>query len=130
MKITNVTEYEAIAKEKLPKMTRQQLLLLVLQEILGFQNLDAHHGCSYCHAKDGEYATARAASAAGTIMTLSSWATSSVEEVASTDQEEDRGDHLLRRACALQRRSGASSVTVPDRLLVLYHIDTCTRRRE
>ncbi|XP_056158629.1 glycolate oxidase-like isoform X2 [Syzygium oleosum] len=33
---------------------------------------------------DGEYATARAASAAGTIMTLSSWATSSVEEVAST----------------------------------------------
>ncbi|KAJ6950110.1 hypothetical protein NC651_003936 [Populus alba x Populus x berolinensis] len=31
-----------------------------------------------------EYATARAASAAGTIMTLSSWATSSVEEVAST----------------------------------------------
>ncbi|KZV29733.1 peroxisomal (S)-2-hydroxy-acid oxidase-like [Dorcoceras hygrometricum] len=32
----------------------------------------------------GEYATARAASSAGTIMTLSSWATSSVEEVAST----------------------------------------------
>ncbi|KAF2558924.1 hypothetical protein F2Q68_00017754 [Brassica cretica] len=32
----------------------------------------------------GEYATARAASAAGTIMTLSSWTTSSVEEVAST----------------------------------------------
>ncbi|XP_019103005.1 glycolate oxidase 1 isoform X2 [Beta vulgaris subsp. vulgaris] len=33
---------------------------------------------------EGEFATARAASAAGTIMTLSSWATSSVEEVAST----------------------------------------------
>ncbi|KAG5025018.1 hypothetical protein JHK86_020932 [Glycine max] len=33
---------------------------------------------------EGELATARAASAAGTIMTLSSWATSSVEEVAST----------------------------------------------
>ncbi|KAK8678100.1 hypothetical protein V6N13_143611 [Hibiscus sabdariffa] len=33
---------------------------------------------------DGEYATARAASAAGTIMILSSWATSSVEEVSST----------------------------------------------
>ncbi|WZZ62219.1 hypothetical protein YC2023_062326 [Brassica napus] len=33
---------------------------------------------------EGEYATARAASAAGTIMTLSSWTTSSVEEVAST----------------------------------------------
>ncbi|KAL5217632.1 hypothetical protein ABZP36_018316 [Zizania latifolia] len=33
---------------------------------------------------EGEYATARASSAAGTIMTLSSWATSSVEEVAST----------------------------------------------
>jgi len=33
---------------------------------------------------DGELATARATSAAGTIMTLSSWATCSVEEVAST----------------------------------------------
>ncbi|CAF2101476.1 unnamed protein product [Brassica napus] len=33
---------------------------------------------------EGEYATARAASAAGTIMILSSWTTSSVEEVAST----------------------------------------------
>jgi len=33
---------------------------------------------------DGEYATARAASAANTAMILSSWATSSVEEVAST----------------------------------------------
>ncbi|KNA20050.1 hypothetical protein SOVF_055830, partial [Spinacia oleracea] len=33
---------------------------------------------------EGEYATARAASAAGTIMTLSSWAISSAEEVAST----------------------------------------------
>jgi (S)-2-hydroxy-acid oxidase len=32
---------------------------------------------------EGELATARAVSAAGTIMTLSSWATSSVEEVAS-----------------------------------------------
>ncbi|KAI5423172.1 hypothetical protein KIW84_046237 [Lathyrus oleraceus] len=32
----------------------------------------------------GEYATARAASAAGTIMTLSSWATSSIEEIVST----------------------------------------------
>ncbi|KAK9088362.1 hypothetical protein Scep_027444 [Stephania cephalantha] len=33
---------------------------------------------------DGEIATARAAFGAGTIMTLSSWATSSIEEVAST----------------------------------------------
>lgn len=33
---------------------------------------------------EGEYATARAASAANTAMVLSSWATSSVEEVAST----------------------------------------------
>ncbi|XP_073119952.1 glycolate oxidase 1-like [Henckelia pumila] len=32
----------------------------------------------------GELATARAATSAGTIMTLSSWATSSIEEVAST----------------------------------------------
>ncbi|XP_048438142.1 glycolate oxidase 1-like isoform X3 [Pyrus x bretschneideri] len=33
---------------------------------------------------EGEFATARAASAADTIMTLSSWSTSSIEEVAST----------------------------------------------
>ncbi|CAK8536297.1 unnamed protein product [Lathyrus sativus] len=33
---------------------------------------------------EGEYATARAASDSGTIMTLSAWATSSVDEIAST----------------------------------------------
>ncbi|KAL0816980.1 hypothetical protein Bca101_073424 [Brassica carinata] len=64
MEITNVTEYEAIAKEKLPKMVKTEAC---------FNKTNA-----------GEYATARAASAAGTIMTLSSWTTSSVEEVAST----------------------------------------------
>ncbi|CAL5411735.1 unnamed protein product [Camellia sinensis] len=117
--ITNVVEYEAIAKEKLPKMIydyyasgaedqwtlkenrnafsrilfRPRILIDVTHidmttTVLGFKismpimiapaamQKMAHH--------EGEYATARAASAAGTIMTLSSWATTSVEEVAST----------------------------------------------
>ncbi|KAF5944092.1 hypothetical protein HYC85_018169 [Camellia sinensis] len=117
--ITNVVEYEGIAKEKLPKMTydyyasgaedqwtlkenrnafstilfRPRILIDVTHidmttTVLGFKismpimiapaamQKMAHH--------EGEYATARAASAAGTIMTLSSWATTSVEEVAST----------------------------------------------
>ncbi|XP_052179736.1 glycolate oxidase isoform X2 [Diospyros lotus] len=117
--ITNVMEYEVIAKEKLPKMVydyyasgaedqwtlkenrdafsrilfRPRILIDVSSidmttSVLGFKismpvmvaptafQKMAHH--------EGEYATARAASAAGTIMTLSSWATSSVEEVAST----------------------------------------------
>ncbi|CAL5409299.1 unnamed protein product [Camellia sinensis] len=117
--ITNVVEYEAIAKEKLPKMIydyyasgaedqwtlkenrnafsrilfRPRILIDVTHidmttTVLGFKismpimiapaamQKMAHH--------EGEYATAGAASAAGTIMTLSSWATTSVEEVAST----------------------------------------------
>ncbi|KAI4965699.1 hypothetical protein ZWY2020_051091 [Hordeum vulgare] len=117
--ITNVSEYQAIAKQKLPKMAydyyasgaedewtlkenreafsrilfRPRILIDVstidmTTSVLGmkismpimisptaFQKM-AH--------PEGEYATARAASAAGTVMTLSSWATSSVEEVAST----------------------------------------------
>ncbi|VAI22863.1 unnamed protein product [Triticum turgidum subsp. durum] len=117
--VTNVSEYQAIAKRKLPKMAydyyasgaedewtlkenreafsrilfRPRILIDVstidmTTSVLGikismpimisptaFQKM-AH--------PEGEYATARAASAAGTVMTLSSWATSSVEEVAST----------------------------------------------
>ncbi|XBI84616.1 hypothetical protein VPH35_092888 [Triticum aestivum] len=117
--VTNVSEYQAIAKQKLPKMAydyyasgaedewtlkenreafsrilfRPRILIDVstidmTTSVLGmkismpimisptaFQKM-AH--------PEGEYATARAASAAGTVMTLSSWATSSVEEVAST----------------------------------------------
>jgi len=117
--VTNVSEYQAIAKQKLPKMAydyyasgaedewtlkenreafsrilfRPRILIDVSSidmttSVLGmkismpimisptaFQKM-AH--------PEGEYATARAASAAGTVMTLSSWATSSVEEVAST----------------------------------------------
>ncbi|KAF2586873.1 hypothetical protein F2Q70_00037339 [Brassica cretica] len=149
MEITNVTEYEAIAKEKLPKMVydyyasgaedqwtlqenrnafarilfRPRILIDVSKidmttTILGFkismpimvaptamQKMAHPEGNDVCfllkHSismpimvaptamqkmahPEGEYATARAASAAGTIMTLSSWATSSVEEVAST----------------------------------------------
>ncbi|KAL6991485.1 (S)-2-hydroxy-acid oxidase [Sarracenia purpurea var. burkii] len=117
--ITNVMEYEAIAKEKLPKMIydyyasgaedqwtlqenrnafsrilfRPRILVDVSNidmttTVLGFKiampimiapmamQKMAHH--------EVEYATARATSAAGTIMILSPWATSSVEEVAST----------------------------------------------
>ncbi|CAH8348518.1 unnamed protein product [Eruca vesicaria subsp. sativa] len=119
MEITNVTEYEAIAKEKLPKMVydyyasgaedqwtlqenrnafarilfRPRILIDVSQidmttTILGFKIsmpiMVAPTAMQKMAHPEGEYATARAASAAGTIMTLSSWATSSVEEVAST----------------------------------------------
>ncbi|KAG0466124.1 hypothetical protein HPP92_017129 [Vanilla planifolia] len=119
MEITNVMEYEAIAKEKLPKMVydyyasgaedewtlqenreafsrilfRPRILIDVSKidmaaTVLGFKIsmpiMIAPTAMQKMAHPDGEYATARAASAAGTIMTLSSWATSSVEEVAST----------------------------------------------
>ncbi|KAM7500558.1 hypothetical protein LguiA_024972 [Lonicera macranthoides] len=119
MEITNVMEYEAIAKEKLPKMIydyyasgaedqwtlqenrnafsrilfRPRILIDVSKidmatTILGFNIsmpiMIAPTAMQKMAHPEGEFATARAASAAGTIMTLSSWATSSVEEVAST----------------------------------------------
>ncbi|MCL7030248.1 hypothetical protein MKW94_030169 [Papaver nudicaule] len=119
MEITNVTEYEKIAKEKLPKMAydyyasgaedqwtlqenrnafsrilfRPRILIDVSKidmstTILGFKIsmpiMIAPTAFQKMAHPEGEYATARAASAANTIMTLSSWATSSVEEVAST----------------------------------------------
>lgn len=117
--VTNVTEYQAIAKQKLPKMIydyyasgaedewtlqenreafarilfRPRILIDVSKidmtaNVLGFKLsmpiMIAPSAMQKMAHPDGEYATARAASAAGTIMTLSSWATSSVEEVAST----------------------------------------------
>ncbi|PON87894.1 Alpha-hydroxy acid dehydrogenase, FMN-dependent [Trema orientale] len=119
MEITNVTEYDAIAKQKLPKMVydyyasgaedqwtlqenrnafsrilfRPRILIDVSKidlttTVLGFKIsmpiMIAPTAMQKMAHPEGEYATARAASAAGTIMTLSSWATSSVEEVAST----------------------------------------------
>ncbi|KAL8142283.1 hypothetical protein V2J09_015315 [Rumex salicifolius] len=118
-KVTNVMEYEAIAKQKLPKMVydyyasgaedqwtlaenrnafsrilfRPRILIDVTQidmttTVLGFKIsmpiMIAPTAMQKMAHPDGEYATARAAASAGTIMTLSSWATSSVEEVAST----------------------------------------------
>ncbi|XP_064972603.1 glycolate oxidase 5-like isoform X1 [Musa acuminata AAA Group] len=119
MEITNVMEYEAVAKQKLPKMVfdyyasgaedqwtlkenreafsrilfRPRILIDVSRidmttTVLGFKIsmpiMIAPTAMQKMAHPEGEYATARAASAAGTIMTLSSWATSSVEEVAST----------------------------------------------
>ncbi|XP_047153324.1 glycolate oxidase 1 [Vigna umbellata] len=119
MEVTNVSEYEAIAKQKLPKMAfdyyasgaedqwtlqenrnafsrilfRPRILIDVSKidmttTVLGFKIsmpiMIAPTAFQKMAHPEGEYATARAASAAGTIMTLSSWATSSVEEVAST----------------------------------------------
>ncbi|KAL4392801.1 hypothetical protein AHAS_Ahas03G0381400 [Arachis hypogaea] len=119
MEITNVTEFEAIAKEKLPKMIyeyyasgaedqwslkenrnafsrilfRPRILIDVSEidlttTVLGFKIsmpiMVAPTAMQKMAHPEGEYATARASAAAGTIMTLSSWATSSVEEVAST----------------------------------------------
>lgn len=117
--ITNVSEYEKLAKERLPKMVydyfasgaedqwtlqenRNAFSRILIQPrilidvshidltttVLGFKIsmpiMIAPSAMQKMAHPDGEYATARAASAAGTIMTLSSWATSSVEEVAST----------------------------------------------
>ncbi|CAK8578340.1 unnamed protein product [Lathyrus sativus] len=117
--ITNVSEYEAIAKEKLPKMIydfyasgaedqwtlkenrnafsrimfRPRVLIDVSKidmttSVLGFKiSMPIMIAPTSMHKMahpEGEYATARAASAAGTIMTLSTAASSSVEEVAST----------------------------------------------
>ncbi|XP_031092868.1 peroxisomal (S)-2-hydroxy-acid oxidase-like [Ipomoea triloba] len=117
--ITNVMEYEAIAKKKLPKMVfdyyasgagdqwtlaenrnafsrilfRPRILIDVSKidmstTLLGFKIsmpiMIAPVAMQKMAHPEGECATARAASAAGTIMTLSSWGTSSVEEVAST----------------------------------------------
>ncbi|RXH86438.1 hypothetical protein DVH24_017491 [Malus domestica] len=119
VEITNVSEYEAIAKEKLPKMIydyyasgaedqwtlkenesafsrilfRPRILIDVSKidlrtTVLGFNIsmpiMIAPTAMQKMAHPEGEYATARAASAADTIMTLSSWASSSVEEVAST----------------------------------------------
>ncbi|XP_071708878.1 glycolate oxidase 1-like [Rutidosis leptorrhynchoides] len=119
MEITNVMEYERLAKEKLPKMIydyyasgaedewtlqenrnafsrilfRPRILIDVSKidmttTVLGFQIsmpiMVAPTAMQKMAHPDGEYATARASAAAGTIMTLSSWGTSSVEEVAST----------------------------------------------
>ncbi|CAM8955889.1 unnamed protein product [Rhodiola kirilowii] len=119
MEITNVMEYEAIAKEKLPKMAydyfasgaedqwtlkenrdafsrillRPRILVDVSKidlatTVLGFNIsipiMIAPTALQKMANPEGDCATARAASAAGTIMTLSTLATSSVEEVAAT----------------------------------------------
>ncbi|TQD82492.1 hypothetical protein C1H46_031928 [Malus baccata] len=119
VEITNVSEYEAITKEKLPKMIydyyasgaedqwtlkenesafsrilfRPRILIDVSKidlrtTVLGLNIsmpiMIAPTAMQKMAHPEGEYATARAASAADTIMTLSSWASSSVEEVVST----------------------------------------------
>ncbi|KAE8680064.1 Peroxisomal (S)-2-hydroxy-acid oxidase GLO1 [Hibiscus syriacus] len=92
MEITNVSEYEAIAKQKLPKMVYDYYASGAEDQWTSQENKNAFSRILFrprilidkmAHP-EGECATARAASAAGTIMTLSSWASSSVEEVAST----------------------------------------------
>ncbi|XP_058731798.1 glycolate oxidase 1-like [Vicia villosa] len=119
MIITKVVEYEAIAKEKLPKMIydhyasgaedewtlkenrnafsrilfRPRILVDVSKidlttTVLGFKIsmpiMIAPTSVQKMAHPEGECATARAASAAGTIMTLATEASSSVEDVAST----------------------------------------------
>jgi (S)-2-hydroxy-acid oxidase len=119
MNVTNVNDYEAIAKEKLPKMiydyyasgaedqwtlkenrnafsrirfrprilkdvSEMDLTTNVLGSRISMPIMIAPTASHKMAHPEGEYATARAASAADTIMTLSIWATSSVEEVAST----------------------------------------------
>ncbi|KAL9224829.1 hypothetical protein vseg_000827 [Gypsophila vaccaria] len=117
--MTNVSEYQNLAKEALPKiiydyyasgaedqwtlqenlnafsriLLRPRVLVDVSQidistTVLGFKIsmpiMIAPSAMQKMAHLEGECATARAASAAGTIMTLSTLATSSVEEVAAT----------------------------------------------
>ncbi|XP_019070919.1 glycolate oxidase 1 isoform X1 [Solanum lycopersicum] len=117
--VTNVMEYEILAKKRLPKMIydyyasgaedqwtlqenrnafskilfRPRILVDVSNidtttSVLGYKIsmpiMVAPTAMQKMAHPEGECATARATSAAGTIMTLSSWGTSSVEEVAST----------------------------------------------
>uniref|UniRef100_A0A803KUL2 (S)-2-hydroxy-acid oxidase n=2 Tax=Chenopodium quinoa TaxID=63459 RepID=A0A803KUL2_CHEQI len=119
MEITNVSEYDKLAKERLPKMIydyyasgaedewtleeninafsrilfRPRILIDVSHiditiTVLGFKIpmpiMIAPSAMQKMAHPEGELATARAASAAGTIMALSTLATSSIEEVAST----------------------------------------------
>ncbi|OVA20916.1 FMN-dependent dehydrogenase [Macleaya cordata] len=119
IEITNVSECEALAKERLPKMVydyyasgaedqwtlkenrlafsrilfRPRILIdvskidittSVLGSKISMPIMIAPTAMQKMAHPEGELATTRAAASAGTIMTLSSWATSSVEEVAST----------------------------------------------
>ncbi|KAL2652075.1 hypothetical protein R1flu_020203 [Riccia fluitans] len=116
--ITNVSEYEEVAKRKLPKMVydyyasgaedqwtlqenrhaferirfRPRILIdvtnvdtstTVLGHKISMPIMVAPTAMQRMAHPDGELATARAVASHNTIMTLSSWATSSVEEVAS-----------------------------------------------
>nr|AVP27295.1 peroxisomal glycolate oxidase [Spirogyra pratensis] len=117
--VVNVTEFQAIAKQKLPKQTydyyasgaedewslrenrnaferitfRPRILIDVSKidlttSVLGYRLsmpiMVAPTAMQKMAHPDGELATARAATSMNTAMTLSSWATSSVEEVSST----------------------------------------------
>jgi (S)-2-hydroxy-acid oxidase len=116
--ITNVMEFEAVARKKLPKMvfdyyasgaedqytlklnrtafeeyrlkprilvdvSKQDLSTTVLGHKLTMPIMVAPTAMQKMAHPEGELATARAAASMGTAMTLSSWATSSVEEVNS-----------------------------------------------
>ncbi|XP_074333486.1 glycolate oxidase-like isoform X2 [Apium graveolens] len=117
--VTNVMEFEAIAKKKLPKMIYEYYasgaedewtlkenrsafsrILFRPRILIDVTNIDmsttilglkvsmpimiAPTAMQKMAHPEGEFAIARAASSASTIMTLSSWGNSSIEEVAST----------------------------------------------
>ncbi|TVU39432.1 hypothetical protein EJB05_12851 [Eragrostis curvula] len=88
--VTNIMEYQVIAKMKMAYdyasgaedewtlKENREAFFRILNSVASY-----HRYTDHANVLKGEYTTARAALAAGTIMTLSSWATSSVE-VAST----------------------------------------------
>lgn len=117
--ITNVSDYEELAKQKLPKMVydfyaggaedqwtlkenkeafskilfRPRVLIDVSHidmstSILGYKiSMPIMVAPTALHKlahQEGEVASAQAAAAAGTIMTLSSWSSCSIEEVSSS----------------------------------------------
>ncbi|KAK3430723.1 hypothetical protein EUGRSUZ_E02418 [Eucalyptus grandis] len=108
MEITNVLEYEEIAKKKLPKMwtlkeNRNAFLRILFRPrilvdvshidvtttVLGFKIsmpiMIAPTAMQKMAHPDVEYATARDTSGAGIIMIFLIWAASSVEKIASTE---------------------------------------------
>ncbi|KAM0855882.1 hypothetical protein ACQ4PT_049499 [Festuca glaucescens] len=146
--ITNVSEYEKLAREKLPKMVydyyasgaedqwtlrenreafsrilfRPRVLIDVSHiniatNILGFNIsmpiMIAPRAMHKMAHPEGELATARAAASAGTIMTLSTLATSSVEEVNSVFKDRNLVRQLVRRAETAGFKAIALTVDTP-----------------
>ncbi|KAL3739533.1 hypothetical protein ACJRO7_020877 [Eucalyptus globulus] len=85
MGITNVLEYEEIAKKKLTNVSHIDVTTTVLGFKISMPIMIAPTAMQKMAHPDVEYATARETSGAGIIMIFLIWAASSVEKIASTE---------------------------------------------